>query len=70
MNTVSIGFHREDGDFQLLATLNNNDRILSDESFESLIDLVRDTLAVEIGEAVEYLVRQDAPDYITTEEQA
>lgn len=26
--TVSIGFHRDDGDFQLLATLNNNDDLL------------------------------------------
>lgn len=67
MNSVSIGFFRGDEDFQILATLNNSDRILSDESFDSLINLVRDTLEVETGEEVEVLVRQDTPDYVTIE---
>ena len=35
MRTVSIGYYREDGDFAVLATLNNNDeREVKDEGFD------------------------------------
>lgn len=70
-STVSIGFHREDGDFQLLATLNNNDGLMGQTSFDSLIETVRFNLACMLQPTpIVVIERQDAPDYITTEEQA
>ena len=62
----SIGFYREDGDFQLLATLNNSDELLSPETFETLRLGLMDKLAVALGEFIELeaLQRQDAPDYL------
>ena len=37
MNSVSIGYLREDGDFAILATLNNNDGYLLSNEFSALI---------------------------------
>lgn len=67
--TVSIGFHRDDGDFQLLATLNNNDDLLSDIDFDELVVSIisRLKLRPHIEEEIVALHRQDAPDYVDLE---
>lgn len=67
--TYSIGFVREDGDFQLLATLNNNDALISDVDFQALVHNVRDAIRdVLPDEKVITLIRQDAPDYVDLED--
>jgi len=64
----SIGIIRDDGDFHILATLNNNDGLIGTDSFEQLLtDMVtrlRDTTGEGAMIAIE---RQDAPDYINLE---
>lgn len=64
MKTVSIGINREDGDFAVLATLNNNDSHLSDRDFEALVGEVASTLCRKMVCEVQVLERQDTPDYI------
>ena len=66
-NTVTIGYYREDGDFAVLATLNNNDGIYTPEAFNKLIKNIFNELFVECNIRYPDLVileRQDAPDYV------
>jgi len=67
MKTVSIGYHREDGDFAVLATLNNNDEHMSDNAFGDLVDYVASKLYRKLLCKMVVLKRQDAPDYVTIE---
>ena len=68
MKTVSIGYHREDGDFAVLATLNNNDGHMDDEDFEYVVGKVFHQIELRTnGLHLETLERQDAPDYVTPE---
>lgn len=64
--TVAIGYYREDGDFAILSTVNNNDDHLSVEDFMALVQYITDTISV----AVEwYIIAVDidiVPDYVTT----
>ena len=64
--TVSIGYYREDGDFAILATLNNNDGLLSDQRFKQLIELVESEYVEKLYYTHDIMVleRQDTPDYI------
>jgi hypothetical protein len=64
MKTVSIGFQREDGDFAVLATLNNNDGDMTDDAFHALVRTVHTSL-VKFNAYVVVLERQDTPDYIS-----
>ena len=68
MKTVSIGIMREDGDFAVLATLNNNDAHLAEDEFMKLVDEVASTLCSKLVCEVHALERQDTPDYVTIEE--
>ena len=63
MTTYSIGFYRNDGDFHILATLNNNDGYFSKQHFEE----IKENLLKETGGVIA-IPRQDAPDYITIDE--
>ena len=66
-NTVSIGYYREDGDFAVLATLNNNDCIYTPEAFNKLAKGLFAELYMECNIRYPDLVileRQDAPDYV------
>lgn len=63
--TVSIGYHREDGDFRLLATLSRVDDDMTAAQFRTLILSTVEYLKITVSNSVEYLVREDAPDYIT-----
>lgn len=64
MKTVSIGIMRDDGDFAILATLNNNDERFEPELFDQLARGLRATMTRVLGEDIEILERQDAPDYV------
>ena len=68
MKTVSLGFFREDGDFAVLATLNNNDGHLTVEDFEGLVCDVASTLCRKLVCEVVGLERQDTPDYVEVEQ--
>lgn len=63
MNTVSIGYFREDGDFALLATLNNNDGHI--KHFEFLVADIKGMISDCSGIECITLEREDAPDYVT-----
>jgi hypothetical protein len=66
MKVCSIGFYREDGDFAILATLNNNDEFIP--LFDDLIFRVISRLQSDTDEPIIALERQDAPDYVAAEE--
>lgn len=66
MNSVSIGYFREDGDFAILATLNNNDGYLLSNEFNDLIKLTISLLCNKIENIdIVALPREDAPDYVS-----
>jgi hypothetical protein len=57
---------RDDGDLALVATLNNLDEHMSDESFNVLVDGVKNYIGLMTKRNdVLVLEREDAPDYIT-----
>jgi len=64
---------RDDGDLQLLATLNDKDGYLSEKSFLRLAEMIKDQLQALIDCAREpktkiiILERDDAPDYVPLE---
>lgn len=65
--TVSIGFMREDGDFQILATLNNLDELVGQKSFDDMVK----KLCVSFTNCdvpVVVLERQETPDYVSLED--
>ena len=68
MQTVSIGFTREDGDFAVLATLNNNDEYLTPSAFAAMCEVVRSTFELLVETDIQVIERQDAPDYVSIEE--
>ena len=64
MTSYTIGYRREDGDFAILATLNNNDGLLGEWGVNfiktCLINFFLD--ATRLG--IVAIERQDAPDYV------
>jgi hypothetical protein len=65
--SVTIGFTRYDGDFAILATLNNKDEHLSAGEFNNLIGMVREFYNVRLIECIQVLEREDTPDYVSTD---
>ena len=67
MKTVTIGFIRDDGDIQVLATLNNKDGYISTPMFNSLIKQIREDISIfsNLGEKIEIYDREDTQDYVT-----
>jgi hypothetical protein len=63
----SIGIERDDGDFHILATLNNMDELVSTEDFEALLKSTVEFLQRATDEPILALQRQDAPDYVNLE---
>jgi hypothetical protein len=63
----SIGIERDDGDFHILATLNNMDELVSTEDFEALLKSTVEFLQKATDEPILALQRQDAPDYVNLE---
>ena len=69
MTTYTIGYHRDDGDFAVLATLNNNDGHMGHSTFADLVERTRAQIASFMQPTpIVSIERQDAPDYITIEE--
>lgn len=66
---VAIGIIRDDDTFHILATLNNNDELISNSAFAAICAGLCDRLTKETSEAVTVLHRQDAPDYVYLEEE-
>ncbi len=64
LRSISIGFLRDDGDFQLLATMNNKDELLSEGGFLNACQWLVKIFEKEINEDVVMIEREDAPDYI------
>lgn len=67
MKTVSIGYTRDDGDFAILATLNNNDDHLTHAQFVVLVRHIKGVFENVMPEPIQILERQDAPDYVEGE---
>jgi len=63
----SIGIERDDGDFNILATLNNNDDHLTPEDFEVLLRSLVEVFKDKTEERIVAYERQDTPDYINLE---
>lgn len=66
--TVSLGYIREDGDFAILATLNNNDGLLTTDAFDAMVDVMRSALQLFAETGISVLERQDTPDYVAITE--
>ena len=65
---ISIGYIRDDQDFQILATLNNVDEVIPHETY---LNLAR-TLCVVLegtGEKIIAMNRWDTPDYVYLDEE-
>jgi hypothetical protein len=66
--TVSIGYEREDGDFHIVATLNNNEEIAEEADWDFAIAAIVSTLKKVSGLSLAVLERQDAPDFVNLDE--
>jgi hypothetical protein len=68
MKSVSIGFVRDDGDFQILATLNNKDGLIRETHFNRVAQRLAEDLGDDIeggvGDPLIILAREDATDYV------
>jgi hypothetical protein len=64
---VSIGFSREDGDFEILATLNNTANHYEPALFALLAESTAATISRFLGRDVEILAREDAPASVCTD---
>jgi hypothetical protein len=62
--SYSLGLLRDDGDFHILATLNNNDDLIPEDLFEELRIYLVAKLTRELDESVYSYPRQDTPDYV------
>jgi hypothetical protein len=68
-STVSIGIMRDDGEFAILATLNNNDGHLSDALFAKQVIDLTNWYNEQVTDTVQAIARQDAPDYVSTDDE-
>jgi hypothetical protein len=66
--SVSIGYyHGSDGDFAILATVNNKNGHLTDAQFNKLVVGLKETYNCIMMETIHVLDREDTPDYIDSE---
>ena len=64
----SFGFTRADGDFELVATLNNSGKHMSDEVFTDFVNHVKLAFEYATNGHIEVLERQDALDIVQLED--
>lgn len=65
----TIGFLRDDYDFEVMATLNNGVGLFGDNDFEMLLEnTLKFCQSVVQGEKVVALPRQDTPDLLTLDD--
>ena len=62
---ASVGIEREDGDFAILGTVNNTDKLMNPEDFLTIVRTLARDIAAATAEPVRAFERQDAPDYVT-----
>ena len=60
MHSISIGFKKQDGEFQSIGTFNNENNKLSENDFYELVDNVKNLL-VRSSIEVHVLETQDTP---------
>ena len=65
---ITIGYMRDDGDLQLLATLNNVDGVIDPITYLALAQTLVNTFKLSTGENIIALNRWDAPDYVYLDE--
>lgn len=68
MKTVSIGHMTNMGDLAVIATLNNNHEVMSEQAFNGLIQELAITIANYTGVQILTLERQDTPNFVNIEE--
>jgi hypothetical protein len=71
--TASIGYIREDGDFAVLATVNNHDGALSSAEYLKMIKYMLNMFSKsdnKQGDKILVLAREDATDYVSLEASA
>lgn len=61
MYTATLGYTRDNGEFEILATLSNLDGSLSEDDFKKLIQYNRDWLTLKTARFIEAFHRQDTP---------
>ena len=67
MDTLSIGSHQPNGEFLLLATLNNRGPLLPQKDFLLLAEHVAGVFSRTTGQPVVTLAREDAPHSVDLE---
>jgi hypothetical protein len=65
---ITIGYIRDDYDFQILATLNNVDEVIDKDVYLETAQLLVNTFKLSTGEEIIAVNRWDTPDYITLDE--
>lgn len=65
---ITIGYMRDDGDLQVLATLNNVDEVIDKDVYLETAQLLVNTFKLSTGEEIIAVNRWDTPDYITLDE--
>ena len=67
--TLTVGFFREDGDFEVVATFNNSGQHLSNQHFVRFVNEWIDSFDGHSSvHALEVFVRQDTPELIFSED--
>jgi hypothetical protein len=66
--TVFIGYEREDGDFHIIATLNNYEEFAEEADWDFAIAAIVGILKKVMGLNLAVLERQDAPDFVNLDE--
>jgi hypothetical protein len=66
--TVSIGYEREDGDFRIIATLNNNEELAEEADWNAAIAAIVSILSRVTDSNLTVLEREDAPDFVNLDE--
>jgi len=66
---ITIGYMRDDGDLQLLATLNNVDGVIDPITYLASAQTLVNTFKLSTGENIIALNRWDAPDYVYLDEE-
>lgn len=63
--SITLGYFRDDGDLQVLATLNNNDQVINEITYLASIRMLMNTFKSATGENIVAISKQLAPDYLS-----
>ena len=65
---ITIGYIRDDGDLQILATLNNVDEVIAKDVYLETAQSLVNTFKLSTGEEIIAINRWDTPDYLTLDD--